>query len=317
MPQIMTFFPEHLAPICFTGTGSWWREFENQKRRTATGDSVPPMEMFGNWVRRWQSDDSELFFAFYRHYHHCLSQYLEAPLQRIQAGGWATSAITPKVYAGAPGYLYLSAFFLTKIEGLVHREIHPVTTIVQFEPNAANGNGAAERDRAMASVATGEFPGTAAPPAVKANGDGKDSNSGSTNGKPKVLDMASRRFVETIVAIMEDHGNIYGAMLDIWIKAVVTRTSVYDVESVFCLLDFLDMLIAELESRYVAHGYIVNVGRINCIRANIKSTFLNNILERVFDFTTASSRQYHLTQDSVSSLSLFMSSLSFRPSTSF
>ncbi|KAF9900175.1 hypothetical protein EC991_007808 [Linnemannia zychae] len=250
MPQIMTFFPEHLAPICFTGTGSWWREFENQKRRTAAGDCVPPMEMFGNWVRRWQSDDSELFFAFYRHYHHCLSQYLEAPLQRIQAGGWATSAITPKVYAGAPGYLYLSAFFLTKIEGLVHREIHPVTTIVQFEPNAANGNGAAERDRAMASVATGEFPGTAAPPAVKANGDGKDgANGGSTTGKPKVLDMASRRFVETIVAIMEDHGNIYGAMLDIWIKAVVTRTSVYDVESVFCLLDFLDMLVAELESR--------------------------------------------------------------------
>ncbi|KAK3814739.1 MAG: hypothetical protein J3R72DRAFT_54460 [Linnemannia gamsii] len=250
MPQIMTFFPEHLAPICFTGTGSWWREFENQKRRTAAGDSVPPMEMFGNWVRRWQSDDSELFFAFYRHYHHCLSQYLEAPLQRIQAGGWATSAITPKVYAGAPGYLYLSAFFLTKIEGLVHREIHPVTTIVQFEPNAANGNGAAERDRAMASVATGEFPGTGAPPSVKANGDGKDgSNGGSTTGKPKVLDMASRRFVETIVAIMEDHGNIYGAMLDIWIKAVVTKTSVYDVESVFCLLDFLDMLVAELESR--------------------------------------------------------------------
>ncbi|KAF8938679.1 hypothetical protein BGZ58_000355 [Dissophora ornata] len=255
MPQITTFFPEHLSPMCFIGTGSWWREFEKQKCKMTSGEAIPPMEMYGNWVRRWQSDDSELFFAFYRHYHHCLSQYLEAPLQRIQAGGWATSAITPKVYAGAPGYIYLSAFFLTKIEGLVHREIHPVTTIVQFEPNSANGPGlgAAERDRAMASVATGEFPGTAAPPAVKlpSSADaGKDgANGGSTTGKPKVLDMASRRFVETIVAIMEDHGNIYGAMLDIWIKAVVTRTSVYDVESVFCLLDFLDMLIAELESR--------------------------------------------------------------------
>ncbi|KAF9981797.1 hypothetical protein BGZ75_006870 [Mortierella antarctica] len=259
MPQIVSFFPEHLSSICFVGSGSWWREFEKQKRKVATGEAVPPMEMFGNWVRRWQSDDSELFFAFYRHYHHCLAQYLEAPIQRIQAGGWASSAITPKVYAGSPGYLYLSAFFLTKIEGLVHREIHPVTTIVQFEPNAANGNGSAERDRAMASVATGEFPGTAAPPAVKVpNGAdaGKEAASGgSTTGKPKVLDMASRRFVETIVAIMEDHGNIYGAMLDIWIKAVVTRTSVYDVESVFCLLDFLDMLIAELESRKCIHLY--------------------------------------------------------------
>ncbi|KAF9353732.1 hypothetical protein BGX26_008504 [Mortierella sp. AD094] len=256
MPQIMSFFPDHLSPICFIGTGTWWREFEKQKHKMNSGEAPPPMEMYGNWVRRWQSDDSELFFAFYRHYHHCLAQYLEVPLQRIQAGGWATSAITPKVYAGAPGYLYLSAFFMTKIEGLVHREIHPVTTIVQFEPNS-NGNGTAERDRAMASVATGEFPGSAAPPAVKlpgANGGadaGKDNANGGgpATGKPKVLDMASRRFVETIVAIMEDHGNIYGAMLDIWIKAVVTKTSVYDVESIFCLLDFLDMLIAELESR--------------------------------------------------------------------
>lgn len=252
MHQIMSFFPDHLASICFEGSGSWWREFEKQKRRMSTGESTPPMEMFGNWVRRWQSDDSELFFAFYRHYHHCLAQYLEVPLHRLQAGGWATSAIAPKVYAGAPGYLYLSAFFLTKIEGLVHREIHPVTTIVQFEPNSANGNGAVDRDRAMASVATGEFPGTAAPPAVKlpgTEGDDRKDGNGPTTGKPKVLDMASRRFVETIVAIMEDHGNIYGAMLDIWIKAVVTKTSVYDVESVFCLLDFLDMLIAELETR--------------------------------------------------------------------
>ncbi|KAF9109840.1 hypothetical protein BGX27_007140 [Mortierella sp. AM989] len=252
MPQIMTFFPDHLSPICFIGTGTWWREFEKQKHKMNSGEAPPPMEMYGNWVRRWQSDDSELFFAFYRHYHHCLAQYLEAPLQRIQAGGWATSAITPKVYAGAPGYLYLSAFFLTKIEGLVHREIHPVTTIVQFEPNTNGGNGAAERDHAMASVATGEFPGSAAPPAVKLPNGGADAgkdNAGTATGKPKVLDMATRRFVETIVAIMEDHGNIYGAMLDIWIKAAVTKTSVYDVESVFCLLDFLDMLVAELESR--------------------------------------------------------------------
>ncbi|KAF9329419.1 hypothetical protein BG006_007490 [Podila minutissima] len=258
MPQIMSFFPDHLASICFEGSGSWWREFEKQKRRMSTGESTPPMEMFGNWVRRWQSDDSELFFAFYRHYHHCLAQYLEVPLHRLQAGGWATSAIAPKVYAGAPGYLYLSAFFLTKIEGLVHREIHPVTTIVQFEPNSANGNGAVDRDRAMASVATGEFPGTAAPPVVKlpgSEGDDRKDGNGPTTGKPKVLDMASRRFVETIVAIMEDHGNIYGAMLDIWIKAVVTKTSVYDVESVFCLLDFLDMLIAELETRETIRLY--------------------------------------------------------------
>ncbi|KAF9425125.1 hypothetical protein BGZ94_007816 [Podila epigama] len=258
MPQISSFFPDHLSSVCFEGSSRWWSEFEKQKRKIATREAALPMEIFGNWVRRWQSDDSELFFAFFRHYNHCLAQYLEAPLTRLQAGGWATSAISPRVYAGAPGYVYLAAFFLTKIEGLVHGEIHPVTTIVQFEPNSANGN--VDRDRAMASVATGEFPGTGPPPSIKlsngADSSGDDRNKDQpTTGKPKMLDMASRRCVDTIVAILEEHGNIYGAMLDIWIKTVVTKTSVYDVESVFCLLDFLDMLFAELETRETIRLY--------------------------------------------------------------
>ncbi|KAG0256048.1 hypothetical protein BG011_004769 [Mortierella polycephala] len=291
IPQIVTLFPERLSSICFTGTGSWWREFEKQKRKIATGEVVPPMEMFGNWVRRWQSDDSELFFAFYRHYHICLAQYLEGPLQRIQVGGNEASAATSRVYAGAPGYLYLSAFFLTKIEGLVHREIHPVTTIVQFEQNAANGNGSsvAERDRTIASVATGEFPGTAAPPAVKLSNSadaGKDGNNGPTAGKPKVLEMASRRFVETIVAIMADHGDIYGAMLDIWIKAVVTKTSVYDVESVFCLLDFLDMLIAELETRNI---FEVMESRIDMVKRQYAGELSDVMSTRISEKDTESS----------------------------
>ncbi|KAG0257063.1 hypothetical protein DFQ27_005305 [Actinomortierella ambigua] len=265
--HVVSLFPEHLSMICFSSPRTWWRDYDRQKRKIASGEIVPPMEMYGNWVRRWQSDDSELFFAFYRHYHRCLSQYLLPLVQKIQAGGWAKTAISPKVYASAPGYLYLSAFFLTKIEGLVHREIHPVTTIVQFEPSAANGNGAAsDRDRVMASVATGEYPGTTAPPPAiglanngGAGGQGGQDGAGGgetgtrgskeNQGKPKVLDTASRRFVETIVVIMEDQGDIYGAMLDIWIRVVVTKTSVYDVESVFCLLDFIDMLITELEGR--------------------------------------------------------------------
>ncbi|KAG0236182.1 hypothetical protein BGW41_000543 [Actinomortierella wolfii] len=262
--QVVSLFPEHLSMICFSNPRAWWRNYDRQKHKVASGEIVPPMEMFGNWVRRWQSDDSDLFFAFYRHYHRCLSQYLLPLVQKIQTGGWAKTAISPKVYVSAPGYLYLSAYFLTKIEGLVYREIHPVTTIVQFEPNA-NGNGAgssSDRDRVMASVGTGEYPGTPAPPPAigLANGGGAGQDVGNggesgsrgnreNQGKPKFLETSTRRYAETIVVIMEDHGDIYGAMLDIWIRAVVTKTSVYDVESVFCLLDFIDALISEMESR--------------------------------------------------------------------
>ena len=55
---------------------------------------------------------------------------------------------------------------------------------------------------------------------------------GVNNGKPKVLEMAGRRFVETIVSIVEN--GFFQEMCNIWIKAVVKKTNMYDVEGVFC-----------------------------------------------------------------------------------
>ncbi|CAG8593864.1 9393_t:CDS:10 [Ambispora gerdemannii] len=102
-------------------------------------------------------------------------------------------------------------------ESLVHRNIHTITTVIQFEhPRVSNGPG-------------GGIGGQMSP-----------------NGSP-ILEMAGRRFVETLVSIVEH--SMYEDMCNHWIKAVVKKTNMYDVEGVFCLLDFLDTLIMELDGR--------------------------------------------------------------------
>ncbi|CAG8537061.1 6232_t:CDS:10, partial [Ambispora leptoticha] len=218
--KILPIFPDHLNILCFSNLQSWWRQFENAKK--ILGE--PPIEMAGNWIRRWQSDDSELFFSFYKHYHVVLKNYLSPHLSSLATSTTATTSPSSKFlsnpvnYITTPGYLHLSAFFLNKIESLVHRNIHTITTVIQFEhPRNVSGG-------AMAGAGGG--------------------NSMTGGG---VLEMAGRRFVETLVSIVEH--DIYEDMCNHWIKAVVKKTNMYDVEGVFCLLDFLDTLIMELDGR--------------------------------------------------------------------
>ncbi|CAJ0632570.1 5668_t:CDS:2 [Entrophospora sp. SA101] len=73
--KIALLFPSHLKILCYVNLRTWWHQFENAKK--IWGE--PPIEMNGNWIRRWQSDDSELFFSFYKHYHIVLKSYLNIP----------------------------------------------------------------------------------------------------------------------------------------------------------------------------------------------------------------------------------------------
>ncbi|CAG8518009.1 13784_t:CDS:2 [Funneliformis caledonium] len=257
--KISTLFPEHLKILCFLNLKLWWRQFENAKR--IWGE--PPIEMSGNWIRRWQSDDSELFFSFYKHYHIVLKAYLAS---HLTASGSVKIMTPPFEYITAPGYIHLASFFLLKIESLIHRNIHTITTVIQFEHPRGNGNANNVNQgsnngitNAMnpnaAAIGMGSLPTTSINGVVAANADANGNvalggmMNGVTvgNGKPKVLEMAGRRFVETVVSIVEI--GYFQEMCNIWINAVVTKTNMYDVEGVFCLLDFIDTLILELDAR--------------------------------------------------------------------
>ncbi|PKK74742.1 DUF1765-domain-containing protein [Rhizophagus irregularis] len=256
--KISALFPEHLKILCFLNLRSWWRQFENAKR--IWGE--PPIEMSGNWIRRWQSDDSELFFSFYKYYHVVLKSYLASHFTRS-----VKTATPPFEFITAPGYIHLASFFLLKIESLIHRNIHTITTVIQFEHPRGGGNtnsviqGGNGISNGMNPNATaigmGSITNTSIDGGIVANAEANGSVAlgggvtvgaiGVNSGKPKVLEMAGRRFVETMVSIVDN--GFFQEMCNIWIKAVVKKTNMYDVEGVFCLLDFIDTLIIELDNR--------------------------------------------------------------------
>lgn len=208
---------------------------------------------------RWQSDDSELFFSFYKHYHVVLKLYLTPYLSALRSSEFMTP---PSHYVTAPGYIHLASFFLLKIESLIHRNIHTITTVIQFEhskngnivqnnvtpnmsgvPNAINADAVAIE---MGSSYTGTAIGNNNNNDIINNNDISNISNGSanisglansvppnvSNEKPKVLEMAGRRFVETMVSIVEN--GVFQEMCNVWVKALVKKTNMYDVEGVFC-----------------------------------------------------------------------------------
>lgn len=226
---MMSSFPVHLEELCYKDAKSWWRRIETHDDgimadMASTGVRI---EMSGNWIRRWQSDDSELFFSFYKYYHAVLREYFDkrggisVMFQYMPDGDmiYTESNSQPRslAYLYAPGYAHLAAFFLEKIDSLIHREIYSVTTLT---PNAS-------RDSLMVNAS-----------ALMLNGGG--------GGRPKVLEVANKRLSDTIAHAARQFGGIFKDMSNVWFRAVVKRTSLWDAEGVFSLVDFADALCLEL-----------------------------------------------------------------------
>nr|CAG8445415.1 12900_t:CDS:10 [Entrophospora candida] len=246
--ETASFFPNHLKTLCYLNIRTWWQQLEDAKKSRGK----PPIEMSGNWI--------------------LLKTYLNIP------NSVAFKSITPPLkYLTAPGYIHLATFFLLKIESLIHRNIHTITTVIQFEQPKGNNSNNIPLD--AADIGIGSLPATNIRVGSNKNKNNNNSNldyhsnDGNSNlgnngnnvteigasvinnnndvisnsGKPKVLETASKRFVETMVAIVEN--GYFQEMCNVWIKAVVKKTNMYDAESVFCLLDFIDTLIVELDTR--------------------------------------------------------------------
>lgn len=178
--------------------------------------------MNGNWLIRWQASDSDLPFAFYRAYHRQLAAYLHPP-NDLQ--GQPEAFVSPFEAVSAPGFLFLAASLLEKVDSLIHRNLRSVTTL---GPNNNNLNTQESANLSMAA-------------------------------KPKVLEHANRRVVSTILDIVGgparpianpeadtfeglSRRRFFGGMLQVWLRAVVKRTSLFDARGIFLLLDFIEGL---------------------------------------------------------------------------
>jgi hypothetical protein len=215
-----------------------YRTFTNNIELGKT-NTPKPIEQAGNWLRRWQSDDSELFFTFYKHYHVVLKEYLQQPISASLIN--RSTQLKTAMLSAAPAYVFLAAFFQGKIDSLLHREINSVTTIVQWD-----SNGISRDNTHQHPVGMEDDPSFETSPAIASASpdDGRPistfiANSppppGTNQGKPKVLELATRRYADCMVksVLSCDQGTFHG-MADVWIRTAIKRTKLCAVESIFC-----------------------------------------------------------------------------------
>ena len=209
-----------LDSVSIAGAGSGLEPHAAEDDRFLVCQPEVEVEMSGNWLRRWQSDDSELFFSFCRSYHRQLAS-LFASSKSLES--------VSKYFFGGPGYAHLATCVHQKCLALVHRVILSVTTL----SSQKNFNPAGETANVL---------------------------SGSTAGKPRILEAANRRCTAIVVDIVRAPagGNmIFAPMLGLHIKALIRRTSLYDVQGVFCLLDWLDGVISHMDTNdLIAEGLV-------------------------------------------------------------
>ncbi|GAA5909364.1 DUF1765 domain-containing protein [Sporobolomyces salmoneus] len=227
-------FPPHLTSLCLRDFRSYASLFlptfprvvdENDKYLIREG--VYSIEMNGNWLIRWTASDSDLPFSFYRAYHKQLASYL-VPIEAREDIA-EQRPMSPASVITAPGYLFVAASLLEKTDALVHRNLRSVTSM---GPNTSNFNT-------------------------------NDSANLSFGAKPKILELAHRRLVQTMLDIVggpplapgekeeessssASRRHVFSQMIQVWIRATVKRTSMWDTRSVFILLDYVEALIFSL-----------------------------------------------------------------------
>ncbi|GAA5875165.1 hypothetical protein JCM3774_001659 [Rhodotorula dairenensis] len=226
-------YPSHLLPLCLTNFRDYAAQVlsprgdSSENCKVLVHDGDVHLEMSGNWLLRWTASDSDLPFSFYRAYFRQLSSLLVPYELR---GATVAEACLPAAHIiTAPGFLFVAASLLDKSDALVHRNLRSVTSI-GHSSNSFNMNDSA-------NLAFGH--------------------------KPKALELAQRRVTTTMLDVVggprAGHGNavetapdaatrryLFGTMLQVWIRATVKRTSMWDQRGVFLLLDLIEGLIYTL-----------------------------------------------------------------------
>lgn len=117
----------------------------------------------------------------------------------------------------SPGYMYLASFFSGKIESLLRREILSVTNGTEYRPTNYTNN-------SLLSLANVQMINEISYHGMNAF------------GKPKPLDIATRRFAECMVwcVMASDPDGLYQNMINVWIRSTIKKTVLTDVEQIYC-----------------------------------------------------------------------------------
>lgn len=250
-PSCESSFPAHLEGLSYDTAQAYTRRLNAAPCEYSDPEEDEAFHFRpGNWLRRWQSDDSELFPAFYKAYHRQLAAYLGPAVEVYEREG---KPLPISHLLRCPGYAHLAAVFSTKCHSYIVGAVNAVTTT-----SASN------------------------------NFDANESAGFKGNVKPPILETANRRLSEVILnlttarmflsngagQVIEVVGHqLWASIIESWIKALISRTSLYSPKGVFCLFDLLDSILSAdydqpaspgglKASSVIDTSYLINVVRI-------------------------------------------------------
>lgn len=152
----------------------------------------------------------------------------------------------------SPGYMYFASFFAGKIDSLINREINSVTTAVDqqltikgIKTNSFLSSTIAPVDNISMIDDSKPFMGAYNDPTAKAH-------CNTLTGKPKALEMATRRYAEcmTWCVIAADPIGLYHDMVNVWMRLAIKRTVLTEAEGVYCKSLFL---MQTFQAKFILH----------------------------------------------------------------
>lgn len=214
-------YPKHLLPLCFDNSRAYTERLSHLAPEFGSSEEKDAFLFTpGNWLRRWQSDDSELFPAFYRSYHRQLALYLAPAIEHYES---LNQPLPVHVLLRAPGYAHLATIFARKCHSYILGSVNAVTT----------------------SSTTSSF-------------EAQETAGFRASQKPPVLETANRRLVETISTFVQtrvmiagtsgmvmeyDGSTLWTGIIDLWSKSIIQKTSLFAPKGVFSLFDLLDGIV--------------------------------------------------------------------------
>lgn len=174
-----------------------------------------------NTYTRWQSDDSELFFSFYKYYHTTLNTYIAASYDNGDDNN--DNILLTKL----PGYMYLATYFSGKIGSLIQRQVLSVTNVTQSTmQKSITAAAIINETNAFNSVVQCEN-------SQMDNQNERLHFSVFQSGKPKPLEIATRRYAECLLKCITTT-DLYSGMLNVWLRAAINKTRLTEAEQVYC-----------------------------------------------------------------------------------
>ena len=214
--EIALYFPPPLRSLSVDSQSALTRHV-NRKVPTPSGAAY--IRWYGPWVNRWTGRDSDLFFAFTKHFHMLVTDFLPA-----------SSCMDKRSRACVPGLIPLHAQTLTVLENTIYRQAH--------QAQAENFSSSTVDDLSNPNAAA-PLPMTAA-------------NATRSMAENRLI-MLLR---DLLADAHPDHATLrelYGECFDSIVKASARKISLYNNDACFALCDFMEEALTITARCHQAH----------------------------------------------------------------